>query len=48
VIDGAPETRPFRHIFVAQRASWHSITDDMPQFDAHDPFDTGLRRRTRQ
>jgi hypothetical protein len=28
---------------VAQQAPWHTITDDMPQFDEHDPADS---RRT--
>lgn len=37
VLDGEPETRPFRHIFVGQDASWHTITDDLPQFAAHAP-----------
>ncbi len=45
VLDGEPETRPFRHIFVAQRAPWHTITDDMPQFAEHDPADERPRRR---
>jgi hypothetical protein len=42
VLDGAPPSRPFRHIFVAQRAAWHTITDDMPQFEEHDPTDRRL------
>jgi hypothetical protein len=44
VLDGEPETRPFRHIFVAQRASWHTITDHMPQFDQHAPPEERLPR----
>ena len=32
ILDGTPETRPFRHIFVAQNPSWHPITDDLPQY----------------
>ena len=45
VLDGEIETRPFRHIFVAQRAPWHSITDDMPQFSQHDAIDRQLPRK---
>lgn len=37
VLDGEPETRPFRHVFVAQGASWHTITDDLPRFEQHAP-----------
>jgi len=47
VLDGDPETQPFRHIFVGQRAPWHTITDDMPQFAAHDPANERLPRRVR-
>lgn len=39
VLDGTPASRPFRHIFVAQQAPWHTIADDMPQFAEHDPAD---------
>jgi len=45
VLDGEPETQPFRHIFVAQNASWHAITDDLPQFDQHSPADQRLPRK---
>jgi hypothetical protein len=48
VLDGEPETRPFRHIFVAQRAPWYTITDNMPQFAEHDALDKQrLRKRQR-
>jgi hypothetical protein len=47
VLDGEPETRPFRHIFVAQQAPWHMITDDMPQFEEHDSTDQQVLRRKR-
>src|SRR5262249_45930173 len=33
VLDGEPETSAIWHIFVEQRAPWHTITDDMPRFD---------------
>ena len=28
-----PTIRPTRHIFVGSKASWFTITDDLPQFD---------------
>jgi hypothetical protein len=31
VLDGDPQTRPFRHSYVGQRACWHEITDQLPQ-----------------
>ena len=45
VLDGEPDTRPFRHIFVAQQAPWHTITDDMPQFEEHDAIDKRLLQK---
>ena len=45
VLDGEPDTRPFRHIFVKQQAPWHSITDAMPQFEEHDTNDRLPRNR---
>lgn len=33
VLDGDPAARPFRHIFVEQAATWHTIADDLPRFD---------------
>jgi hypothetical protein len=47
VLDGEPETRPFRHIFVAQRAPWHTISDDLPQFEEHDVLDKRLLQKRR-
>jgi hypothetical protein len=35
-IDGDPGVRPSRHIFVASKAPWFEITDDLPQ-DAEVP-----------
>jgi hypothetical protein len=46
ILDGEPETRPFQHIFVGQNAPWHTITDDMPQFERHAP--SGRLSRTRK
>jgi hypothetical protein len=37
LLDGEPETRPLRHIFVGQGATWHTVTDDMPRYDQHAP-----------
>ena len=31
----APAIRPTKHIFVASKAPWFEITDDLPQFDAY-------------
>ena len=30
-----PSIRPAHHIFVASKAPWHEITDDLPQYDEH-------------
>lgn len=38
VLDDDPGTRPFRHAFLAQRACWHELTDDLPRFDARPPL----------
>lgn len=35
--DDDPVTRPSRHIFVASKAPWHSIEDDLPRYDAWTP-----------
>ncbi len=45
VLDDEPETRPFRHIFVGQNASWHTITDALPQFEERPPAGQRLPRR---
>jgi hypothetical protein len=31
----APSIRPNKHIFVGSKASWHEITDDLPQFEEY-------------
>ena len=31
----APSIRPTRHIFVGSKAPWFTITDDLPQYEAH-------------
>jgi len=32
-----PAIRPTAHIFVGSKASWHTITDDLPQYEGHVP-----------
>ena len=41
VLDGDVTTRPFRHAYVGQGASWHTITDDLPRFEHRAPHDPG-------
>ena len=36
-LDDDPGVRPAAHIFVASRAPWVEISDDLPQFDAYPP-----------
>jgi len=36
-LDDDPGTRPVAHIFVASKAPWHEISDELPQFDAYPP-----------
>lgn len=31
----APSIRPTAHIFVGSKASWFTITDDLPQYEGH-------------
>ena len=37
LLDDDPGTRPFRHAFLRQRAAWHGIHDDLPQFEWRPP-----------
>lgn len=30
-----PMIRPSAHIFVGSKAAWHTITDDLPQYDGY-------------
>ena len=34
-LDGDPGIRPQYHTFVAARAPWDEITDDLPQYPGH-------------
>ena len=36
-LDSDPERRPLAHIWVAEKAPWFQITDDLPQFEAGGP-----------
>lgn len=45
VLDSEIDARPFRHIFVAQNPSWHTIADDLQQFDQRPPADQRLPRK---
>jgi hypothetical protein len=36
-LDDDPGTRPLAHIFVASKAPWHEISDDLPRFEAYPP-----------
>jgi hypothetical protein len=36
-IDGDPGGRPSEHIFVGSKASWHDITDPLPQHEGWPP-----------
>lgn len=32
-LDDAPGVKPDKHIYVAYKAKWHEIADDLPAFD---------------
>ena len=34
-LDDAPSIQPSGHIFVGDKAPWHKITDDLPQYEGH-------------
>ena len=36
-LDDDPGVRPAAHIFVASKAPWSEISDDLPQFDEYPP-----------
>ena len=36
-LDGDPGVRPGFHCFVAFKAPWHDITDDLPQYEGYPP-----------
>ena len=36
-LDDDPGIRPALHVFVANKAPWHDITDDLPQYDELPP-----------
>jgi hypothetical protein len=44
-LDDDPGVRPAMHVFVADKAPWFTITDDLPQFPERPPGDrTGLNK----
>lgn len=36
-LEGDPGVRPQSHVFVASKASWYTITDDLPQYEEYPP-----------
>lgn len=36
-LDEEPGIRPMAHVFVADKAPWFKITDELPQFEGHAP-----------
>lgn len=40
-LDDDPGVRPLCHVYVASKAPWHEITDDLPQFDTVPPGRAG-------
>jgi hypothetical protein len=38
-IDGDPNARPARHVFVASKAPWYDIADTLPQFNIYPGFE---------
>jgi hypothetical protein len=47
VLDGDPGLRPTLHIFVASRAPWYEIPDELPRYDAY-PEGSALKVITRE
>lgn len=43
VLDDDPETRPFRHIFLGQKAPWFEPGGDLPRFEGRPPGAERLR-----
>jgi len=37
-VDGDPGVRPGAHVFVASKAPWHEISDDLPRHPAYGPI----------
>lgn len=40
-VDGDPNLRPERHVFVASKAPWYDIADALPQFRIYPGFENG-------
>ncbi len=45
VLDGSPETKPFRHILLSQKAPWYSPHDELPKFEERPPASQRLPRK---
>lgn len=45
ILDGDPQTKPFRHIFVGQKACWHEIGDALPRFEKRPPRNQTIRAK---
>lgn len=45
VLDGDPETTPFRHVFLSQKAPWYSVEDEFIKFDERPPAHQRLPRK---
>ncbi len=44
-VDGDPGVQPEAHIFVGSKATWHEITDDLPQFEEWPPNSSAFFQR---
>jgi hypothetical protein len=47
VLDGDPGTRPFRHVFLSQKAPWYPVDDDLIKFDERPPAHQRLPQKDR-
>lgn len=45
LLDDDPEVTPTEHIFVAHKAPWWNITDDLPQYDEWSPESDPSKRK---
>ena len=45
VLDGDPGTRPFRHVFLSQKAPWYPVDDDLIKFDERPPASQRLPQK---
>ena len=45
-IDGDPDARPVRHVFVASKAPWYSVNETLPQFKIYPGLEAGDHERS--